>query len=481
MLETVIYPTAAAATILLSALSGLHALLHKRDPRSQLGWVVVCFMLPGFGAVFYWSFGVNRIRTRARKWQELGRFAPDSQSATYLKARTELSDRDPVMADNLLSLLQISRTVTGRPLLGANRVLPLYNGEGAYPEMIAAIDGAKDYVLLCTYLFDTDAAGRDFIDALVRAGARGVEVRVLVDAIGERYARPRASKLLRDKPGVKVARFLPLALSLRGLRVNLRNHRKVLVVDGETGFTGGMNIGSRHMVDDPSNDGPTADVHFRVEGPAVYALEETFIEDWYFTTGKTDWSAKQSITSAGDALCRGIKDGPNGDLEKLQWILVGAMTCARRAVKVMTPYFIPSRELLAALNAAALRGAQVEIIIPKRSNLPFVDWACHAMLGEVMQHGIRVYMQPAPFNHSKLLIVDDYYVNLGSANLDPRSLRLNFEFNLEVYDAELGGSLAAHFEHIRRRSVEVTPELLEQRSLVAKLRDSFAKLFAPYL
>jgi cardiolipin synthase len=350
--------------------------------------------------------------------------------------------------------------------------------------MIEAISNAETSVRLCTYLFETDEIGRKFVDALGASAARGVDVRVLVDAIGERYSsRPRASKMLRHREGVKVERFLPLTLSLRGLRVNLRNHRKLLIVDSELAFTGGMNIGRRHMVTASGGDQPTRDVQFRVTGPVVHAIEDSFFEDWYFASGdepERDKTVSASET-AGDAMCRVISDGPNEDFEVLTWILVGAMGVAKRRIRIMTPYFIPSRELLSALTAATLRGVEVDIVLPSNNNLPFVAWACQAMLDEVIHYGTRVYYQPPPFDHTKLLIVDDLYVLLGSANLDPRSLRLNFEFNLEVYDLALARQMTEHFEQVLAGSRQVTHEELAGRSAPIKIRDALAKLASPYL
>ncbi len=482
MLETIVYTALTSAALVLGLGSATHALLNKRDPRSQLGWLVICLLIPGLGALSYWMLGVNRIRTRARKWQARGLFelAPE-MSGRFERAAGRLSAQFPAMADTMISLLAISRRVTGRPLLSGNKVRPLYDGEQAYPAMLEAITGARNYVYLSTYLFQTDEAGERFIAALGDASERGVDVRVLVDAIGERYDRPRATKLLRRRPAIKVRKFLPLAFSLRGLRVNLRNHRKILVCDGAVGFTGGMNIGQRHMVKDAANVNPTVDIHFQVEGPAVFALEEVFFEDWRFTTGDEDWGGYRKVPEVGHALCRGIKDGPNEDFEKLQWILVGAISAARGSVKIMTPYFVPTRELLAAINATALRGVSVQVILPERNNLPFVKWASQASLWELLQYGVEFFYQPPPFNHTKYLLVDDFYINIGSANLDPRSLRLNFEFNLEVYDPDLGRELGEHFDRVRARSRPITQESLEGRPFAIKLRDSIAKLFSPYL
>jgi len=206
-----------------------------------------------------------------------------------------------------------------------------------------------------------------------------------------------------------------------------------------------------------------------------------FFEDWHFTTGDEDWEGYRPTPEVGSALCRGIKDGPNEDFERFQWIVVGALTCARTSVKIMTPYFIPNRDVIAALNAAALRGVDVAIIMPAKNNLPFVKWASQAMLWELAQYGVRFFYAPPPFSHSKLLMVDDFYLNIGSANLDPRSLRLNFEFNMEVYDPELGKTLAEHFAAVQETCDEVTSETLANRSFAVRLRDSTAKLFAPYL
>jgi cardiolipin synthase A/B len=465
--------------------SGVHALMTKQDPRSSLGWAVVSLLVPVLGATLYWFLGVNRIQTKARRWQQHGRFSL-SQGRDYGDAQASLAAEHPERAETLSALIRISDRVTRKPLLRGNEVEPLFNGEQAYGPMIEAIGDAEKSVYLCTYLFETDEPGMRFIDALGAAAARGVDVRVMVDAIGERYGagRARASKLLGRRQGVKVARFLPLTLSLRGLRVNLRNHRKLLIVDSKVGFTGGMNIGGRNMVEDPDNGHATADLHFRVTGPVVYAMEETFFEDWYFSTGEQpEWNDDDAtpVAMPGDAMCRAISDGPNEDYEVLTWILVGALSVARERIQIMTPYFIPSRELLSALNAAVLRGVRVDIVLPTRNNLPFVAWASQAMLGEVLRYGSNVYYQREPFNHSKLLIVDEFYVLVGSANLDPRSLQLNFEFNLEVYDANLAAELSRRFDQALAEAQPVTIAALEQRNFLIKLRDSVARLFAPYL
>jgi cardiolipin synthase len=281
---------------------------------------------------------------------------------------------------------------------------------------------------------------------------------------------------------VRVAIFMPLRLIPPAIHVNLRNHRKILVADGRVAFTGGMNIGDRHLVEDRKVGNPTADLHFRIAGPVVRQIEDTFFADWGFATGEPPPSERAAPPPAvGEALCRTILDGPDENLDKLLAVLNGAISAARRRIVVMTPYFLPPRDTIAALQAAALRGVEVTIVLPARSNLPFVDWATRNMLWELLDRGARVFYQPPPFAHTKLLLVDDRYVQIGSANIDPRSLRLNFEFNVEVYDDALGREAAEYTDDVVRRSREVDLNEVDSRALWVRLRDSAAWLFQPYL
>jgi cardiolipin synthase len=265
--------------------------------------------------------------------------------------------------------------------------------------------------------------------------------------------------------------------------VNLRTHRKILVVDGTVAFTGGMNIGGRHMVDVPVIENPVIDMHFMVEGPIVAYLQRVFLEDWYFVAKElvSDPSYFPRLQVKGEALVRSVSDGPDKEFRKLHWLILGGLACARKSVRIMTPYFIPDRPLVSALVTAAMRGVEVTLVLPEKNNLPFVHWASRAYLWELLQHGVRVYYQPPPFVHAKLFLVDDIWALIGSANLDPRSLRLNFELNLEVYDIDFAATLAAHFAQAISVSREETLEAVDSRPLVEKIRDCSAKLFSPYL
>jgi cardiolipin synthetase 2 (EC 2.7.8.-) len=466
--------------LLLSVLATGHAVLNKRDPRAAIAWVGFVWFVPLVGAVMYFMFGVNRIRHKAALLRRnLERYRAQAAQPECLPE--ELQRHLPDHGGHLKILARVVGSVVERPLLPGNRIDPLVNGDEAYPAMLEAIHNARQTVSFVTYIFDRDEVGMAFAHALGEAARRGVEVRVLIDATGTRYSWPTILPTLR-REGVKHARFLP-SFALRHLMsMNMRTHRKILVADGRVGFTGGMNIRVGHCLQrQPPN--PVQDVHFRVQGPVVTQLQEVFTDDWLFTTGESlrgdSWFPKTE--SAGQVLARGVTDGPDENFEKFLWTLLGALSIARYSVRIMTPYFLPDPAVVSALNLASMRGVQVDIILPSRINLPFVLWASRAMWSQVLQHGCRIWLTPPPFDHSKLMLVDNCWVLLGSANWDARSLRLNFEFNLECYDAELTQRLDQWVETKRKSAHPVTMEEVNGRPLPARLRDGIARLLTPYL
>lgn len=463
---------------LFSCLTAVHALTTKRDSRAALGWVAVCLMFPFAGPVLYFFFGINRVRTRAQEMRARHLF---SYGEVYDPAwvADDMPATDPPLASELGDVARLGSAVGRRALLEGNTVELLRAGEECYPAMLRAIDEAQRSLYLSTYIFETNETGRRFIEALAAATRRHVDVRVIIDGIGEMYSWPHAGRLLRSR-GVRVVRFLPPKLFPPTLNINLRDHRKILVADGKVAFTGGMNIGDRHLADN-QNPSRVIDAHFRLRGPIVGQIESVFFEDWYFLTGELPETKLDAPEVAGAALCRTIVDGPNEDMDKLQTILVGVVSLARRRLWIMTPYFLPPAGLVAAMQAAALRGVDVCVILPERNNLPYVAWATRNMLWELLQHGVRVCYQPGPFVHTKLLLMDDDYVQIGSANLDPRSLRLNFELVVEVFERAFAMTIAGELEDRRRASREVTLSELAARPLGERVRDASVWLFSPYL
>jgi len=464
---------AAGFDFLAALLASAHALLHKREPRAATLWIAFIWLLPLFGPVLYLVLGVNRIRRRA---VTLGVHKTFSRPIPR-----DLGEPQHEGAEHLKMLARtVSRIVTP-PLTTGNKIQPLVNGDEAFPAMLAAIEAAQKSVSLSTYIFDNDISGNQFVEALGRAVRRGVEARVLIDSAGARYSWPPITHKLRHA-GVNTARFLPSLAPWRVATINLRNHRKSLVVDGKTAFTGGMNIRHGNVLADKPK-GPVRDLHFRVGGPMVAQLQEAFANDWAFCTREVldgdIWFPH--LSSCGNTVARVITDGPDVDFEKLRWTLLAALAEAQTSAQILTPYFLPDTALISALNLAALRGVRVDIILPAKNNLPFVHWASRAMWWQVLKRGCHIWLTPPPFDHSKLMIVDGHWVLLGSANWDARSLRLNFELNVECYGRDLAHDMAAVIEKKLRRAREVTLAEADRRSLPAKLRDATARLFSPYL
>ncbi len=463
----------AALTIAIPVLATIHIVFTKRDTKAAMGWMGVVWLAPYLGTALYIIFGINRIRRRATRLRP-GPAHPRTRRPDGRRRFAERRAEDRTFSDLL-------ENITGLPLTEGNRITPLVNGEAAYPEMIAAIEGATETLALATYIFDNDEAGTMFADALAAAVARGVTVRVLVDSMGGRYTFPRMISRLRRRR-IRTAEFLHSFIPWRMTYLNLRNHRKILVADGRLGFTGGMNIRKGHLVESAGH-AAIQDLHFKVEGPVVEQLTNVFVEDWAFATGEVlsgeAWFP--DLAPVGTVAARGVSAGPDEAFDRLRWVLMAALADARHSIKIITPYFVPEEVTLTALTLAAMSGIEIDILVPERNNLKLVQWASQGHMPQLLEHGCQIWRTPPPFDHTKLMLIDDRWAFIGSANWDPRSLFLNFEFNLECYGKELVAELTALFEAKRAAARPVTLEDLRKRSLPVKLRDGIARMMSPYL
>jgi len=462
----------------------VHAALHKRNSRAAIGWIGLGWLAPFFGPALYLLLGINRIQRTgaslglADKWKAA---IVDNDGAAWPSGPTMGAEDISIGHSGFVGMDLLVERITGKRLSAGNAVEPLVDGDKAYPAMLQAIRSARRSIALASYIFDDDAVGRSFLEALSEARKRGVQVRVLVDAVGARYSRVRMIGLLRAEQ-VPAEQFLPP----RGRRffryANLRLHRKILVVDGEIGFTGGINIRSGHLLSsDPAY--PIRCLHFRVRGPVVADLLRTFAIDWAFVRGELlegdAW--RLDVSPCGGVMSRGIADGPDTDADNMQNVLLGALAAAQFRVRVATPYFLPDDALLAALKTTALRGVSVDIVLPGRSNVFVMDWAMSTLLGDLIERGCRIHLSPPPFDHAKIFTVDGFWSLVGSTNWDARSLRLNFEYNLECYDVELAAKLDALVDERIRRGRELTLAELRGRPIGLRLRDGLARLLTPYL
>src|SRR5262245_56222921 len=371
----------------------VHVLLYKRNVGAAVSWIGIAWRSPCLAALPYATMGVNRVKRRAQRLR---------------RQRVPLGPVEEGLAtsaaDDPLSPLEFAiGRLTGLPCEPGNRVVMLRDGDEAYPRMLAAIEAAQKSVGLASYIFRNDKAGRAFHQALADAQRRGVEVRVLIDGVGGGYFWSGTYNALR-RIGVPVARFLHSYFPWQMPFVNLRNHRKLLVIDGRLGFTGGINIASENVrADEPPH--LVLDTHFQLEGPVVEQLTDAFADDWLYTTGEKllteNWFP--SLDKAGPVTARVITSGPDEDMEQIEYVALHAMSCAHRSIRVVTPYFLPPDPLTMALGLAALRGVAVDIVLPEHSNHAILDWARRVPLRPLIEVGCRVWLTPPPFDHSKLM------------------------------------------------------------------------------
>jgi cardiolipin synthase A/B len=457
------------AHVLLAVCVTVHVLFHKRDVGASIGWIGLAWLSPILGSILYVIFGINRVKRRANQLRDR-RPARDAVRPPISPGRRD---------DHLAALKRAGDRITGRPAERGNAVTILMNGDEAYPKMIAAIEAAKASVALSSYIFRADDAGGGFIDALNRARRRGAQVRVLIDGIGGGYFLSRAYERLR-REDVPASRFMHSPLPWRMPFLNLRTHRKLLILDGRVAFTGGLNIGAENLLAARPRH-PVRDTHFRFEGPVVAQLVEAFAEDWLFASGENlggdAWFPP--LEKIGDAAARVILSGPDENLEKIEFMILEAIACAHRSIRIMTPYFLPDDRLVTALALASMRGVAVEVIVPAHGNHSIVEWAMRAQIGPLIAAGCRIWRNPPPFDHSKLMTIDGVWCLVGGANWDMRSLRLNFEVNMEVYHADIVRQIEARME--AARGALISAEGLEGLPLPIKLLDSGARLMLPYL
>lgn len=464
--------------------AAVHAAMTKDDVRAAAGWVGVVLLSPIVGALIYAVAGINRIRRSSIGSQRalLRGQGPDQFG------RFDVSDADISVqfGERFAAMKILGDRVSRHRMSTGNRISVLAGGDAAYAAMLEAIAGARRSILLESYIFDRDVIGLRFADALIAAVARGVEVRVLIDAVGARYSVPSIVGHL-EAAGVPTAVFNGnIIMGLRLPYANLRTHRKILVVDGQVAFAGGMNI-RVGFTSEIAGQAPAQDTHFRMAGPVVADIFQVSSEDWQFSSGEVlagpAWAIEEAPLPADgpSVLMRAVPSGPDATNETNHKMLMGAFSVAQKNIRVMSPYFLPDRELISALVTAARRGVEVDIIVPAVNNLLLVDRAMTAQFDQVLKGHCRVWRAKGAFNHSKLLTVDERWAYVGSTNLDPRSLRLNFEFDLEVLDHGFAEAINGTISDILASAEPVTLERLRKKSFADRLANRILWLGSPYL
>ncbi|PTM97452.1 phospholipase D-like domain-containing protein [Mycoplana dimorpha] len=471
-------------SIVLGTPAAIHAAMTKEEVRAAIGWVGVILLSPIIGAVIYYALGINRVR-RKTLTRRAGAIAKKGRYDHV--ARHDASDEavHARFGAALAAQKHLGDNVGRFPLTSGNRIDVLETGDEAYAAMLEAIGSAKRSILLETYIFDRDGMGLRFVEALTAAAGRGVAVHVLIDAVGARYSIPSIVHVLKQS-GVSVEVFNGnIIMGLRLPYANLRTHRKILVVDGETAFTGGLNIRAGYA-SEFSGEFCAKDTHFRITGPIVGDMFHIALEDWRFSGGAAlDGEAWQIVPPVEKAnkglLARVVPSGPDRSLETNQRTLMGAISIAKSRIRIMSPYFLPERELISALATAARRGVRIDIVVPGTNNLKLVDLAMTAQFDQLLEAGCRIWRSRGTFNHSKLTVVDGVWSYIGSSNLDPRSLRLNFEIDIEVFDPSFGAGIERRIGQALEHAEPVDLAALRARPFFRRLIERIVWLGSPYL
>lgn len=459
---------------------------ERRRPTSTMAWLLALIFMPVVGLALYLLFGPTRARRHARRYAAIIDRVRPVLTRHDVRAKLACHD-DPEISPLAEILLRLGRSLTQTPASPGNRVTALVDARAAYPAIFDAIAGARDHVHVFFYIIQPDEVGRSLRDALVGSARRGVTVRVACDAVGSSRLPWSFWKPLLDAGG-QVAYFRPIARLLARLprreRFDFRNHRKVVVVDGRSGFTGGINVGREYLGLD-HRTGFWRDTHLRIDGPAVLALQKAFAADWLEAAGELLDDARYFPAPAADpggsSTVQIVDSGPDREYPPISFVLVQAMALARRRLWITTPYFVPDAPVEQALMAAALRGVDVRLLVPCRSDAPIVTYAAETYYPDLLQAGVRVFRYERGFVHAKTMVVDDWAATVGSANLDMRSFHLNYEINAFVYDRSFADSLAAQFLEDLEHAEELPSDYDRRVSIPRRALQSVARMLSPLL
>jgi cardiolipin synthase len=448
-------------------------LLSKKDAPATLAWCLIVVLMPLFGALLFWVFGYNYLLHRVRHQrgeQDLRR--------QHHPARAVLP---PDLDRKAHHLGELAERVQAYPVRPGNAVMVYHETEHAFASLLDAIGTARHYVHLEYFILRSDATGGRLLDLLTQKAKEGVEVRLLFDGMGSMTLMHRSLQPLRDAGG-QAAAFLPLNPIHSLVRVNLRNHRKITVIDGRIGFTGGMNIGDDYLGKNPRL-GYWRDSFVRLEGPAVSDLQRVFSEDWEFTRHEalSEVTYAPSQPDAGKVSVQIADSGPDREPNTIREIYFLAIISARRRLWIASPYLVPDNGLFDALRSACYRGIDVRILTLLRPDHYISYYAGMFYGAQLLEYGVKIYFYRKGMMHAKLMMVDDHWGMVGSANLDNRSLHLNFEVGCILHDAEQVAQLEAAYQCDLADAVPLDKDILARRSLAARALENACRLFTPAL
>lgn len=464
-------------------LAGTVIFLERRDAGSTWAWLLVLFFVPVGGFILYLIFGQNLSRKKIFDWkdQEKIGISEITKHQIELLKGGEFPFHDGKTSEykDLIYMLLVNDSAV---LTQDNHVEVFTDGNDKFRSLIADILRAQDHVHLVYYIFRNDELGQELLNALVKKAKEGVEVKILYDAMGSR-SLPRKFFRPLIEAGGKVSAFFPAVIPHLNMQVNYRNHRKLAIIDGHTGYIGGFNIGNEYLGLD-KKFGYWRDTHLKVNGKAVFAMQTRFILDWnQASSSKFIYEDRffPEIQSHGDTDIQIVSSGPDSEWEQIKYGYIKMINSAKKYIYIQTPYFIPDSSVLDAIKVAALSGVDVRLMIPNKPDHPFVYWATLSNVGAILKTGAKVYVYENGFIHAKMLIADGKIATVGTANIDVRSFRLNFEVNAFLYNERLAQQLSDIFETDMELSREITMEEYLKRPMHIRFKESVSRLLSPIL
>ncbi|TAJ06813.1 cardiolipin synthase [Marinilabiliaceae bacterium JC017] len=457
-------------------------ILENRSPLKTISWTLVLLLLPGIGIVFYIFFGQNLRKEKiiARK----GLKNHEILSSIALSQIRKLSNGDLFenrQINDKRKIITLLLNNSNSIVTHGNGVKVLNNGSETFDSIIKTLQAARHFIHLEYYIFADDEIGREIIAILKEKASQGVEVRMIVDDVGSWELKNKFFNEMRTA-GIEIESFLQVRFPLFTSKVNYRNHRKIIIVDGQIGFLGGINVADRYIKGDKSY-GIWRDMHLKLQGDAVSALQTVFLTDWYFVSQEeiTDPRYFSSQKPVSDKLVQITASGPDSDHPAIMMGFFQAITSAQDYVYVATPYFMPSESILLALKTAAMGGVDVRIIIPEKSDAYITLYCSRSYIKEMIESGVKFYFYQKGFLHSKMLVIDDIVASIGSTNMDFRSFEQNFEVNAFVFDEEIAVDVRKTFIHDLKDSRQINMAEWKKRPKTKKMKESFARLFSPLL
>jgi cardiolipin synthase len=457
-------------------------LLEFRRPQRALAWLFITFCCPPLGLLFYYVLGRD-FRKQRKMSRSCSQPLPEIRAHASGKSRIVKTAEDsgnPAFENHKELLSQLSR-LSESPITGCNKTRLLSSGEEAYDAMMESMEGAREHIHVQFYIFRDDETGDRFQDVMIRKARQGVKVRLLCDGLGSHGLSRTYINTLR-RAGVEVHFFLPPLLSMLEGRFNFRNHRKLLIVDGLVGYTGGMNVGDEYLGKDPKR-GYWRDAHLRLEGDAVYFIQYVFLKDWKLASGEGVSHPRlfPGHCCVGNEAVKIVPSGPDGAIDASQEMYFAAICSAKTRIWISSPYFIPDPAICRALKSAVLKGVDVRIIIPAKPDNPIVYQASLSYLENLQDAGVKFYKYTKGFMHAKIMVVDYLLASVGSANLDMRSFYSNFELTAVLLNPEAITSVASGFERDLKHSEFINPEDFKKRSRWVKLVEGVCQLLSPLL